>query len=92
MAQVDLAYPEHRVAIELQSKRWHLNARNFDADPARWNRLTAMGWQVYPVTWAFFVDEPDELCRIVRQALRPTSPSDLVSRTVTGGGWGHQNG
>ena len=45
MAQVDLAYPAQRVVIELQSKRWHLNHRNFDADPARWNRLTVLGWR-----------------------------------------------
>lgn len=74
VAQVDLAYSPHRVAIELQSKRWHLNSRSFEADPVRWNRLTAMGWQVYPVTWAFVATEPDELCRIVRQALRRPQP------------------
>ncbi|MEZ5407375.1 MAG: type IV toxin-antitoxin system AbiEi family antitoxin domain-containing protein [Acidimicrobiales bacterium] len=85
VAQVDLAYPAHRVAIELQSKRWHLNARSFEADPLRWNRLTALGWQVYPFTWAFFVDEPDELCRIVRTALRRPCP-DLMSTAVSGDG------
>jgi len=90
IAQLDLAYPQYKVAIELQSKRWHLNARSFEADPVRWNRLTAIGWQVYPVTWAFVVNEPDELCRIVRQALR--TRSNLVSQDVTGDGLGHQIG
>lgn len=69
VAQVDLAYPAQRVAIELQSKRWHLNHRSFEADPARWNCLTALGWQVYPVTWSFFHQETAELYRIIRVAL-----------------------
>lgn len=70
VAQVDLAYPDERIAIELQSKRWHLNARNFETDPARWNQLTRLGWQVYPFTWSFLMTESSEACRIVRDALR----------------------
>lgn len=70
VAQVDVAFSVHRLAIELQSKRWHLNHRSFDADPVRWNRLTATGWRVYPITWAFFRKQPDELCPLIAAALR----------------------
>ncbi len=82
VAQVDAAYPFERIAIELQSKQWHLNHRSFEADPARWNQLTTLGWQVYPVTWTFFTKEPDELCRIVRTALErlPESPHGASHR------------
>lgn len=69
VAQVDLAYPEHRIAIELQSKRWHLNHRHFDADPARWNRLTALGWRVVPVTWAMYSQQPGDLCPLIARSL-----------------------
>lgn len=75
VAQVDLAYPLERVAIELQSRRWHLNHRSFDADPVRWNRLTALGWRVYPITWSFFQRQPQELCRLIADSLSCPSPS-----------------
>lgn len=69
VAQVDLAYSRQRIAIELQSKRWHLNRRSFEADPARWNRLTLLGWRVFPVTWAVCDQQPAELCRMIERAL-----------------------
>ena len=46
LAQVDLAYPAHRVAIELDSVRYHLNRESFISDPRRRNRLTVAGWKV----------------------------------------------
>jgi len=72
------SWPELFAAVLSHSARgrngcWHLNARSFEADPMRWNRLTTVGCQVYPFTWAFFVDEPDELCRIIGTALRRPS-------------------
>lgn len=69
VAQVDLAYPFHRVAIELQSTRWHLNRRSFDADPIRWNQLTALGWRVYPITWSFFNSQSQAFCRLIKDSL-----------------------
>ncbi len=69
LAQVDLAYPAELVAIELQSKRWHLNQTSFEQDPLRWNRLTNLGWRVYPITWSYYVDQPTDLCRTVATAL-----------------------
>jgi len=53
------------------------NHRSFEADPARWNQLTMLGWQVYPITWTFFSREPKELCRIVRSALAQRSHPDM---------------
>ena len=76
VAQVDLAYPRDRVAIELQSRRWHLNSRSFEADPIRWNQLTSLGWRVYPVTWSFVENQPEAFCRLVRESLGP-EPADL---------------
>ena len=49
-ARVDLAYPDHLVAIELDSFRWHAGRRPFDADRARHNRLLAAGWRVIRAT------------------------------------------
>ena len=74
VAQVDLAYPDRRIAIELQSARWHLNRRSFDADPARWNRLTLLGWRVFPITWIVYRQQPADLCRMIATALAHPVP------------------
>lgn len=68
IAQVDLAYPRRRLAIELDSKRWHLNRVSFDRDPERRNRLIIAGWTVLNFTWKHYVQEPDKLCATVAAA------------------------
>jgi very-short-patch-repair endonuclease len=69
LARVDLAYPAHRVAIELDSARWHLNAASFRNDPRRKNRLTVAGWTVLTFTWDDYVERPSQLIRTVEAAL-----------------------
>jgi hypothetical protein len=49
LAQVDLAYPPVRVAIEVQSFRWHANPRGFARDRTRANRVQAAGWRFFEV-------------------------------------------
>ena len=74
LAQVDLAYPVHRVAIELDSVRFHLNRESFVADPRRRNRLTLAGWTVLSFTWDDYIDHPGALCDAVGVALQSPSP------------------
>ncbi len=74
VAQVDLAYPEHKLAIELDSIRWHLNHESFRRDPRRRNKLILAGWTVLNFTWADYVDEPAQLCATVSAALRASHP------------------
>ena len=71
VAQVDLAYPDHRVAIELDSKRWHLNRVSFERDPRRRNAWTVIGWTVLTFTWSDYVDRPGQLCATVAKLLAP---------------------
>jgi len=70
VARVDLAFAEHRVAIELDSVKWHLNRESFTRDPRRRNRLNLAGWQVLSFTWDDYAKTPDRLVATVRQALR----------------------
>ena len=65
VAQVDLAYPECRVAIELDSKRWHLNSVSFERDPRRRNALTVVGWTVLTFTWSDYTKRPGQVCTTV---------------------------
>ncbi len=47
----DAAYPERRVAIEWDSRRWHTRVADFEHDRRR-DRLAAVhGWTVLRVTW-----------------------------------------
>jgi very-short-patch-repair endonuclease len=71
--RIDLAYPDERLAIELDSVRWHLNRRSFDSDPVRRNRLGLAGWRVLTFTHRFFRDSPELLTASVRGALRDRS-------------------
>ena len=69
VAQVDLAYPAHRVAIELDSARWHDNRASFVDDRRRRNKITVAGWDVLNFTWGDFADRPEGLRSTVVEAL-----------------------
>jgi very-short-patch-repair endonuclease len=45
-ARVDLAYPDHRLAIELDGFRWHAGRGPFRSDRLRRNRIEAAGWRL----------------------------------------------
>ena len=75
LAQVDLAYPDHRVAIELDSVRYHLNRESFVSDPRRRNRLTLAGWKVLTFTWDDYINRSGGLCDAVSAACTPAPDS-----------------
>ncbi len=52
VARVDFAWPEARLALEVDGFAAHDGPRKFVADRERWNRLRAAGWYVVPVTLA----------------------------------------
>lgn len=65
---VDLAYPDERIAIELDSVRWHLNRVSFERDPARRNRVVNQGWLPLSFTWKAYYERPFELVTTVSTA------------------------
>ena len=68
LAQVDLAYPGRRLAIELDSVRWHHNRESFVGDRRRRNKLQAAGWDVLNFTWEDYANRSAELCAVVARA------------------------
>ena len=78
IAQVDLAYPGRRVAIELDSVQYHLNRESFVSDPRRRNRLMVAGWNVLTFTWDDYINRPADLCSTVAATL------DSASRRSSG--------
>ncbi len=77
VAQVDLAYPASRVAIELDSARWHDNRESFVDDRRRRNEITLAGWDVLNFTWDDYASRPRALCTTVAKALRRPGPNFL---------------
>lgn len=69
VAEVDLAYPSLKVAIELDGKAFHLNSVAYERDPRKRNRLNDLGWRVIVVTWSMLRDDPATVIRNVRTAL-----------------------
>lgn len=48
--RIDLAYPQWKIAIELQSWDWHGGREAFDDDKARMADLVAIGWRGIEIT------------------------------------------
>ncbi len=69
IAQVDLAYPALRYAIELDSVAFHHNRIAFHVDRDRDARLTRAGWRVSRFTWQQYVDDWPLVVETVRAVL-----------------------
>ena len=69
IARVDFAYPDRRVAIELDSRRHHLHADAFERDRAKRNRLQLLGWQVLAYTWEQVIRSGPTIVSQVTRAL-----------------------
>jgi hypothetical protein len=70
IARVDFAYPQARVVIELDGRRFHVRSDAFEADATKRNRLRLAGWTVLVFTWDRLTSEPDAVVAEVRAALR----------------------
>lgn len=71
-AFIDIAYPDHMVAIELDGFEDHSTRTAFDLDRARANDLALAGWRVYRFTWTM---TDREIVGTVAQAIGWTGPS-----------------
>lgn len=69
LAEVDLAYPAHRLAIEIDGYRWHSSPAAKRADEARQNHLVMAGWTVLRFSAGDVRHRPHELVATVRATL-----------------------
>ncbi len=69
VAQVDLAYPELRYAIELDSVSHHLNREAFEEDRRRDGDLASVGWLVRRFTWNQYTNMFPWVIQIIRSDL-----------------------
>jgi len=52
LVRLDFAWPEQRVAVEADGRRWHATTADFESDRARGNSITASGWALYRFGWS----------------------------------------
>ncbi len=71
IARVDFAYPELRIAIELDGFRYH-DQSVFELDRAKRLDLTTAGWQVLEITWKMLVSDAASVFRRLDRLIRET--------------------
>ncbi len=73
----DVAFPEHRLAIEWDSHRWHATRESFDKDRRRDRLAILHGWRVVRFTWDDVEHRPDVIVTTV-DALLGSDPARSV--------------
>lgn len=68
VAEVDLAYPRWKIAIELDGAV-HLQRAVRERDLPRQNDLVLEGWVVLRFTWRRFADHPEQVVNEIRAAI-----------------------
>lgn len=81
--RVDFAYPEARIAVELDGYRSHSSLERFRSDRRRQNAVIVRGWQVLRFTWDDVVGDPSGVAAVLRAALEETAVQGRI-RDVTG--------
>jgi hypothetical protein len=69
IARPDAWWPEHGVAVEVDSKQWHLTPATWEQTMRRHARLTALGISVLHFSPRQIRDEPDQVLGAIRAAL-----------------------
>jgi very-short-patch-repair endonuclease len=69
IAEVDIGFPELRIAIEVDGMAFHIGADRFQGDRTRGNSLTLLGWTIIHFTWSDIVDRPRYVIATIRRLL-----------------------
>jgi len=69
VARIDAAYPERKLAIEVDGYVAHASPDAFQRDRTRQNRLVALGWTVLRFTWADVVHRPAAVAAQILEAI-----------------------
>jgi very-short-patch-repair endonuclease len=69
IARVDAAYPDRKIAIEVDGFSAHSSPDAFQRDRTRQNRLVALGWTVLRFTWADVVRRSAMVAQAIRAAV-----------------------
>ena len=67
--RVDIAFPESRVAVEVDGWAWHHAGIRFQSDRVRQNALVLAGWTVLRVTWRDVTESPGRVVTEIAAAV-----------------------
>jgi len=70
VGRVDVAYPDAKLLVELDSRRHWQVLLEAEADRRRDAELVAAGWRVLRFTWDMVVNHPEDTVRLLTLALR----------------------
>jgi very-short-patch-repair endonuclease len=66
---IDIAFPEAKLAIEVDGWAWHMDVDRFRADRRKGNALVRAGWQLLRFTWHDLTNRPAYVIAEIRAAL-----------------------
>lgn len=67
--QVDLAWPQHKKAWELDGLQWHFGRDDVERDRRKRNAVVAEGWVIQEILWSMYIDNPRGLVELARKFL-----------------------
>ncbi|MBS9532479.1 DUF559 domain-containing protein [Mycobacterium sp. M1] len=67
--RVDVAFPDSKVAIEIDGYAFHSSAADFQNDRTRQNTITLAGWTVLRFTWLDLTENPERVLTEIRRAI-----------------------
>jgi hypothetical protein len=70
VTRIDFAYPEARLAIPVDSYKWHSRRRVWEKDIDQRNRLQTLDWRVRPTTFGELKYRPDRFTADVARFLQ----------------------
>jgi hypothetical protein len=71
--RVDFAYPEVRLIIEVDGRRWHATLDAFEGDRLRDNHAQLAGWRILRITYRMLMERPGEVREMIGRALAGTA-------------------
>ncbi len=66
---IDVAFPNLRIAIEIDGWAFHHSPDRFQRDRTRQNELVTLGWTVLRFTWADLIERPGYVLAMIRGQL-----------------------
>jgi Transcriptional regulator, AbiEi antitoxin/Protein of unknown function (DUF559) len=66
---VDAAYPDARLILEADGRRWHTRQRDLARDALRRNEAARVGWQTINFLWEELTQDPEGVADTVRDTL-----------------------
>ena len=67
--RVDAAYPDQRVIIELDGRRWHTRINDVKRDRQWDNQAASAGWVTLRFLWEDVVNDPDHVVAVLRETI-----------------------